>query len=280
MTKDAWLKQRLAGGTSARTFSFTFDGQPSTKWLAEWRAKADVERFDANRMRRTLTWNDPQTGLEVRCVTVDYADYPVVEWTAWFKNTGTTDTPILEDIQGLDTRFERDANDGEFVLNGIKGDFESAEGYEPYRRVLNPDSTAAFAPPDWSGKSCDGPTGWPYFNLQTPGGGTIIAVGWPGQWAASFTRDEATGLAVRAGQQLTRLHLKPGEQIRTPLIALLSWQGEDVVEAQNLWRRRYRVTWDNCGQVSELDGFKLMDRGLTVRLEGALTSELLICEEA
>lgn len=37
-----------------------------------------------------------------------------------------------------------------------------------------------------------------------------------------------------AGQQLVHLYLKPGEEIRTPLIALLFWQGTDVVRAQNL----------------------------------------------
>ena len=42
--------------------------------------------------------------------------------------------------------------------------------------------------------------------------------------------------------------------------------------------RRYRVTWDNSGQTCEVDGFTLMQQGLTVRLEGALTSELLIFE--
>jgi len=231
----------LAGVKAALPFSFTYGGQPSALLLAEWPVQVANERLDAKRTRRTLTWTDPKTGLEVRCVAVEYLDYPAVEWTVWFKNTGTADTPILEDIQGLDARFERDANAGEFVLNGIKGDFESAEGYEPYRRILAADSIARFAPPDWSGKSSDGPDGWPYFNLQTPGGGVMIAVGWPGQWAGSFTRDTATGLTVRAGQQVTRLYLKPGEEIRTPLIALLFWQGEDVVEAQNLWRRWYRA---------------------------------------
>jgi len=42
--------------------------------------------------------------------------------------------------------------------------------------------------------------------------------------------------------------------------------------------RRYRVTWDNCGLACEMDGFTLMHQGVTVRLEGALTSELLICQ--
>ena len=52
---------------------------------------------------------------------------------------------------------------------------------------------------------------------------------------------------------------------------LLRLRGLDV-------SRRYRVTWDNSGQACELDGLTLMKRGLTVRLEGALTSELLTCE--
>jgi len=239
--KNAWFKEHLTDGKSSLPFSFTYDGQPSTGLLGEWPAKVADESLDAQHARRTIVWTDPKTSLEVRCVAVDYADYPAVEWTVWFKNTGATNTPILENIQGLDSRFQRGANDGEFVLNGIKGDFCTVDSFEPYRRVLEPEGAARFAPQARSGKSCDGPVGWPYFNLQTPGGGVILAVGWPGQWASSFVRDAATGLTVRAGQQLTRLYLKPGEEIRTPLIALLFWQGTDVIEAQNLWRRWYRA---------------------------------------
>jgi alpha-galactosidase len=67
----------------------------------------------------------------------------------------------------------------------------------------------------------------------------IVAIGWPGQWASSFQRDAKDHLRIHAGQQLTRLSLKPGEEIRTPLIALLFWQGTDVQRAQNLWRHWY-----------------------------------------
>jgi len=42
--------------------------------------------------------------------------------------------------------------------------------------------------------------------------------------------------------------------------------------------RRYRVTFDNTGQTCELSGAELMHQGLRVRLEGALTSELLLIE--
>jgi alpha-galactosidase len=52
---------------------------------------------------------------------------------------------------------------------------------------------------------------------------------------------------------------------------LLQLRGLDV-------SRRYRVTWDNSGQVCEVDGFMLMKQGVIIRLEGALTSELLLFE--
>jgi alpha-galactosidase len=42
--------------------------------------------------------------------------------------------------------------------------------------------------------------------------------------------------------------------------------------------RRYRVTFDNLGQSTIVDGYALVEQGIQIRLEGALTSELLIFE--
>jgi alpha-galactosidase len=53
---------------------------------------------------------------------------------------------------------------------------------------------------------------------------------------ALFTRDTANGLQVQAGQELTHLKLLPGEEIRTPMIAIMFWKGE-WIRSQNLWRR-------------------------------------------
>jgi alpha-galactosidase len=43
-------------------------------------------------------------------------------------------------------------------------------------------------------------------------------------------------LKIRGGQELTKMKLLPGEEIRTPLSVLLFWKG-DAVRSQNLWRR-------------------------------------------
>lgn len=240
-----WTAAKFAGGednqagrmplTSEPPFSFTYDGKSSRD--LSWNPVRTSRKLDDCRTEHTLTYAGDKTGLQVRCVAVEYRDFPAVEWTVYFKNAGSSSTPILENIQGLDACFNRGSDD-EFVLHGIKGDFCTADSFEPYQRTLAANTVTKFAPRS-SGKSSDGPEGWPYFNLQYPGGGVIIAVGWPGQWSSSFTRDNAAGLRIQAGQELTHLVLKPGEEIRTPLIALLFWQGTDVVEAQNLWRRWY-----------------------------------------
>ncbi len=43
-------------------------------------------------------------------------------------------------------------------------------------------------------------------------------------------------------------------------------------------RRTYRVTFGNSGQTAELSGDRLLQEGISVRLEAAETSEMLLFE--
>ena len=93
--------------TTGPFFSFTYGGQPSAKLLRGWELKRTSRRLDAQRTEHTLRYTDPKTGLAVRCIGVEYGDFPTVEWTLWFKNTSGRQTPILSDIQALDIQWER-----------------------------------------------------------------------------------------------------------------------------------------------------------------------------
>ena len=85
------------------------------------------------------------------------------------------------------------------------------------------------------GRSSDGVL--PFFNLIRPdGSGVVIALGWSGQWETVFTRDAGGIVQVQAGMQLTHLSLLPGEQIRSPRMMMLFWQG-DPLHASNMLRR-------------------------------------------
>ncbi|BBO32869.1 alpha-galactosidase [Lacipirellula parvula] len=246
--KDAWGKANLLDAEAQPPFSLMFGSDSRSDFFRTWPRETSTRKIDADRTEHTFTWRDAASGLELRCVAVDYADYPVVEWTVYLKNTGDKRTPLLKNIEGLDIVVNRNA-DGEFTLHGIKGDFCAADSYEPFSLPMPAGFEKKFGTPIWSGKSCDGPDGWPYHNLQMPGGGMIFAIGWPGAWHSNFTRVGEQGLHVAAGQQHTHLVLEPGEEIRTPLIAVLFYQGDDIIRSQNLWRR-----WNRAHVIPQVDG--------------------------
>ncbi len=232
-----WFDRFQAPVTTAAPvppYSFTFDGRPAAELLATWPATYAERALDAQRRERTVTQTDPATGLEVRCVAVTYRDFPTVEWTVYFKNNGSGDTPILADIRALDTQWGRDGAQ-EFLLHHSLGTFFplSPRDFMPQESPLAPGQTLRLIPD--RGRPSAGVM--PYFNLERGDrNGVIIAVGWPGAWVAEFSRDDGSGLRVAAGQELTRLRLQPGEEIRTPLMALQFWRG-DWIDAQNQWRR-------------------------------------------
>jgi alpha-galactosidase len=234
---DTWIRENLLSATRLPPFSFKYGTAASSTFLRSW-TRVKATQSGASSSSHTVTWIHPQQRLQVRCEVVQHHYAPVAEWTVYLKNIGTQDSSICQDILGLDLALSRTLR-SEYMLHGIEGDYTAAQSYRPYSLTLGPGFTKTFSPPPISGKSSDGPDGWPYFNLQMPGGGIMIAVGWPGQWACSFTRAGGTGLNIKAGQQLTRMYLKPGEEIRTPRIALLFWRGDDVTRSQNLWRRWY-----------------------------------------
>ncbi len=232
--RDTWVREHMLAAApqgNRGVFSFTYGRTPSANLLAAWPQRVEREGLSDGRTRHTLVWTDAASGLVVRCVAVVYADYPAVEWTVYFKNTGKEKTPLLENIQAIDAAFVRDEG-GEFMLKHQKGDTCAPDLYQPLEDTLEPNAKLRFAP--WGGRGTNG--AYPYYNLVHSGGGLFIVVGWPGQWAATFARDAGRALRVVAGQELTHLVLAPGEEIRTPLMALLFWRGADMERAQNLWR--------------------------------------------
>ena len=212
-------------------FSFRYGGRPSKDVLSEWIVARESRRIDQNRTEYTITYSHPSAGVTVRAVAVEYHDFPAVEWTLHFRNTGSSRSPMIEDIQALDTSFAR-GGEGEFLLHHGVGGYAKVDAYMPLQTPLGPKVEKQLA--SVGGRASDGDL--PYFNLERPGGGVVVAVGWPGQWAARFIRDEGRSVQVRAGQELTHFRLEPGEDVRSPLIALVFYEG-DWIAGQNTWRR-------------------------------------------
>ncbi len=215
---------------AAPPFSFVYDDKPSDELLAGWKFREDARPLGLGKTQRTQTYTDPETGLEVRCLIVEYDNYPTVEWTLHFKNTGVADTPILEEIRALDTSFPRNGS-GEFLLHHFVGSPCAANDYQPLEAVLAPETAKRITTQGGRPTNSD----LPYFNLETGGGGVIAVVGWAGQWAADFIRDGGNHLRICGGQERTHFRLHPGEEVRSPMAVLQFYQG-DWIGAQNVWR--------------------------------------------
>jgi alpha-galactosidase len=228
---DQWIAAYLGPKSSTPPFSFLYGGRASSSLLPTWKTSRHTRRLDRDRTQHSLTWNDPVTGLVVRCEAVQYRDFPTIEWTLYLRNGGSADTPIIERVQALDVRWQRDSA-AEYLLHHNVGSPATRSDYGPLETPLEPGSVKRIAAAGGRPTNSD----MSYFNLEWGGEGAIVVVGWPGQWAAEFAREDDGGIRIVAGQELTHFTLHPGEEVRGPLIVLQAWKGH-WIRGQNLWRR-------------------------------------------
>jgi len=228
--KDDWVQAHLLNAHARLPFSFVYGTQSSNVLLKDWVQNTESQTLDGDRSERSLTWKDPKTHLQVRLSAVTYPESPVVEWTIYFRNEGKEDTPILEEVQALDTSVPVPGKNIPTILysTGAGG----MDSYSLHRKSLNQLEDFRMSG-DGGGKTV---TTIPFFDVRMDGQGLIGAVGWSGEWAISFSRPTEAAVELKAGMQNTHLSLHPGEEIRTPSILLLRWEGDDI-DAHNVLRR-------------------------------------------
>lgn len=231
---NEWIAQAFTGSNPVPPISFTYNGASSTSFLPTWNFSRTKTELEANRTQWTLVYTEPENGpLQVACQVIEYHDYPAAEWVVWFENHGSTDTPILENIQALDATFGSNSS-GDFTLYYNGGTNNSIDDYQPLQATLGADSSQRFVP--YGGRPSD--LVLPFFNLAQPdGSGIMLGIGWTGRWAATFARSSDTAVQVKAGMEITHFILYPGEKIRTPAMLMLSWSGRDRLRGHNQWRR-------------------------------------------
>jgi alpha-galactosidase len=227
--QNRWLQEILLNAPPKLPLSFAYGRQSSDTLLKNWPETSET-RINGERTEHSLVWTDPKTGLQLRVTAVEFAGSPVVEWTAHFKNGGKADTPILEEVQPLDLSVAVAGQGIPSILysRGVGG----MDTYSLQKKRLNQLEEFRISN-EGGGKTGDT---IPFFDIRMEGRGLIGAVGWAGKWAISFSRPTEAAIAVRAGMANTHLSLHPGEEIRTPLILLLPWEGDDI-DAHNILRR-------------------------------------------
>ena len=229
----AWATSALSDAASPLAFaSFRVGGTPFRDLVATRKVERSERSLDANQTARTISYTDPASGLEVRYEAVTFADFPVIEWVLYFRNPGTLDSPIIEDVLPLDLGFPL-TRDRAARVHHANGSECRLDDFQPHVTSLGPnehDPQGAWLGEgnplrveSKGGRSSCGAL--PFFNLEMAGGGAMLAVGWTGDWGASFYRTD-TEVRARAGMKRTHFKLLPGEEVRSPRIMVMFYEGE------------------------------------------------------
>ena len=218
--------------TATPPLSFIYDGRPSGGFIGKWTVKAE-SLASPDRAVRTVVYSDPATKLRLTVVYTIYKDFPAVEWVARFANEGTTATPVIENVLACAADLPGFAA-GPVKLYRARGSSAERSDFGPVEDTLTDKAEVVFG--TTAGRSSD-TTALPFFNMAGPAGGVLAAVGWSGSWTAAVRRADGRGLSLDAGMARTHFRLLPGEDVRTPSVALLFWRGSDRMVGHNLFRR-------------------------------------------
>jgi len=213
-------------------FSFVYGGTASAQLLPGWKREIKTTQ-DQDKIEYRVRWADPKTGLVVSVLVKVFKRYPAVDWVLHFENTGTQDTPILDNIQALDVELVTNEHGLPLVVHCLEGDASGGKSFAPFQTDLWCAKSFRMVP--LGGRSSNS-TAFPFFNLQYGDQGVMAAMGWSGQWAAALDRAKAGPTHLTAGMELTHLLLHPGEKIRTPRVVIMPWKGDRTM-AHNRWRR-------------------------------------------
>ena len=202
--------------------SFSLGGTPAN--LSTWSGTRTTKALDAVRTQTTFSYREPG-GLEAQLERTDYAfsvDDSAEELLLRFKNDGLTDTPLLCNVSTLDRTWPLVAS-AAATLHTNGGSFARAPpefDYSPGVKDLPLGVDISISPEE--GMSSDGVMPWFALELGGDGlsGGTVLSLGWTGNWRLHLTRS-AQGVRVRASVGDLCAAIQPGETFRVLRVLLV-----------------------------------------------------------
>jgi alpha-galactosidase len=230
----AWIEMNFIKG-QVPPFSFTYGGKDSKTFITQWDYSAEsVKGTDPNVENSVYTYKDKQTGLVVKCSVQGFKAFHAVEWVLTFTNTSGQNTPVIEKEKVADLSLPSEKT-GAYYLHYAKGSNAEKSDFEQKFAKLKTGKSVYMTP--IGGRSSDN-TAFPFFNIETPSQqGVVVAVGWTGKWFADVKLTDEKNVSLISGMEKMQLVLYPNEQIRTPRICLLFWQGADRMIGHNNFRQ-------------------------------------------
>jgi len=233
-TAGKWIEKNFAKGETP-PFSFVLGGKNSDTFIRNWKYQyTKVDSKDPNTEESVYSYSDSETGITVRCHVTVFNDFQAVEWVLRFTNFSSENSPVIEKAAVLNHTFTTQES-GSFILHHAKGSNAERNDFQPVDDILLQGKKVYLTPA--GGRSSDN-TAFPFFNLEMPGNqGIMTAIGWTGKWYADILQSDSKSVSMLAGMEKMQISLYPKEEIRTPRICLLFWNGKDRMDGHNQFRQ-------------------------------------------
>ncbi len=217
----------------APAFDFRMGNKTLRGTLSQWSSSVGEEsaegEYEDGGKTTFVTLTNAALSLCATIKATIYEGQAVCEWTVCLKNTASGNSPRISDFYALDNSFE---------ISGAKvcytaGSSNSADDYT--LKTLDPSAFGNIEKrfTNTDGRSSDGYM--PYFNVCGSGDGFVLGVGWTGQWETRF-KQESGALRVFVKQEFLNAYLLPGEEIRSPLVAVGFYDGDSPLKGFNQLR--------------------------------------------
>ncbi|MBQ7257208.1 MAG: alpha-galactosidase [Abditibacteriota bacterium] len=213
-------------------FSFKYNGVSSDELLKKWEKTFKIVNLGPV-TRYVTEWTDPETKFVCIIEMHKYEGFSNYWWNLKFANRGDKNSYILSEVKSIDYEFE---SYKETLVNHALGSTFSATDFqsvtEPVKDKIHVATTG--------GRSSEG--AWPYFRIENPGSGYLIAMGWSGQWYCDFIKTPK-GIKCVGGVETFASLLYPGEEIKMASINIMPYEGT-TEKAHNVWRdfiRKYNT---------------------------------------
>ena len=188
-------------------FSFRLGGASAATLLPSWDCAATDTTMSDGRRALSLRWTSP-TLFAVTAVVTLWPDSAAVESLLRFANHNTShNSPLLTEANALDTTWALPAD---AKLETSSGSSSSSSDFTAVSVAMPAGTSVGFRPDDYydgpgpkpgtnryapAGRSSNGKMPFWALESETRGAGLFIALGWSGQWNATFNSTAVTAAA-------------------------------------------------------------------------------------
>ena len=250
-----WFEKNVlfTGGEGSPAYDFKIDGKSFKKNVNDWSfEKGEPERSKSGETT-VITLTHKKSGLKVRVRGTIYENRATCEWTVYIKNTAQSNSPVIKDFYAADCGVETGISD----LYVSKGSDPAADDFQMKHTFVN------FIPMRFTANGGRTESFLPYFNISGKTNGAVLALGWTGQWYASLAQRFGS-VAIKAKQEEFNAYLLPGEEVRSPLVSLTFYDGNNPLKGFNTFRDWQKDITVIQGENTSLNGFVIANEFSTL----------------